>query len=133
MRGLHVGNPEAIAETVRQVPGSVDRGYSLRGVTRVITNSAFMDESDAEWKRRRDACGHGMQFNKASQHVQLMLDVIAERSDVWAGKEQVELVEEYAHLTLDIITRILFGKDVRLDTKLPYQTYQGAIEQIPLS
>ena len=128
-----MGSPEAIAETLKQIPAIIDRGYRIKAIARVMPHAAFLHESTEDWKHRREACGRGMQFNKASQHVQLMLDVIAERSATWAQKDQVELLDEFASLTLDIITRILFGKDIRLDQQLPYVNKQGETEQLALS
>ena len=129
---LFPSSPEAINETLKVIPNQVDRGIGIKDVARVFPTSIFWHQSNQNWKCKREAIGRAIQFNKASQYKQLMLETVRERASSWSSRGPIEFMKEATHLTFDVITKIIFGRDIDLGTTVPYRNMDGSFSELSL-
>lgn len=96
--------------------------------------------SDGEtWRRRRQIVGPIIHASKVRDFFPVMAETIAERRAAWeaAGPDApVDMLQEMAHLTAEIICRTIFGRqlgrDYAAEVVESFTDYQRHIDQIDL-
>lgn len=122
---------EALAELKSYVPDKIDRwDYSKKNFGRMCLGSLDQRRSDKEWKRRRDAIMQTIGINFASKYIPLMIQKIKHITETWKEGEWVEFEKHMRSATFEIITEILFGRDISKKIgKFRYKDTKGNLSE----
>jgi len=89
--------------------------------------------SSPNWKKRRDTILHTIGINVVSRYIPMILERLDVLSESWQINQWINFTHEITSLTFDIITMILFGKDIRTKIGLiEYTKTNGEIINIDL-
>lgn len=127
-------SPQALEEFSKLVPTKIDRfDNHAKHFGKMAKGAIDQMRSTKNWKQRRDSILHTMGIHLASRYIPLMLDTLETTSQQWIVGEWINLSRELTSLTFDVITQILFGRDIRIKIDLiDYQKTDGTYTQYDL-
>lgn len=125
---------QAFEEFHNLVPSKIDRwGHQIKHFGRMAAGAVDQIKSSPSWKYRRDTILHTIGINVASRYIPMVLSKLDILSLSWKVGEYINFTHEVTSLTFDIITIILFGKDIRAKIgKMEYIKINGETIQIDL-
>ena len=107
-------SPQALEEFLPLVPTKVDRwGHQIKHFGRMAAGAVDQIKSSKNWKSRRDTILHTIGINMASRYLPLMIDTLDQASEEWQVGQWINFTNEMTSITFDVITKILFGRDIR--------------------
>lgn len=94
-------------------PGSIDRkGIPTKSFGKLFPSCSIHQKSTDRWKIRRETFLKEIGINFASRFIPCMIEAIGAKVDSWKVGESYDLLHEMADTTYDVITVILFGRNV---------------------
>ena len=125
---------KAMEDFQKLVPTKIDRwGHQIKHFGRIASGAVDQIKSSTEWKKRRDAILHTIGINLSSRYIPMVIEKLDALSESWKENEFINFSHEITSLTFDIITMILFGKDVRTKIgQINYTKTNGEIVQYDL-
>lgn len=100
-------------------------------VGRAMIGSLDQIRSNKDWKTRRDSIMRTIGINFSSKYIPLMLDKIKKYSDKWDIGKQIDMQVEMKHVTFEIITEILFGRNITENIgQVRYKSFKGEVSEL---
>lgn len=127
-------SPQAFEEFQNLVPSKVDRwGHQIKHFGRIAPRGIDQIRSTVAWRKRRDNVLHSIGINFASRYIPMMLEIFDKASEKWKVGEWVNFSHEVTSITFDVITMILFGRDIRTKVGLiEYTKRTGEVIRLDL-
>eukprot|EP00343_Euplotes_focardii_P006072 CAMPEP_0205815046 /NCGR_PEP_ID=MMETSP0205-20121125/20494_1 /ASSEMBLY_ACC=CAM_ASM_000278 /TAXON_ID=36767 /ORGANISM="Euplotes focardii, Strain TN1" /LENGTH=309 /DNA_ID=CAMNT_0053100321 /DNA_START=76 /DNA_END=1001 /DNA_ORIENTATION=- len=126
-----VTSSKSLDEFKKLVPKDIDRwDYTIKSFGRMSIGSLDQLRSNSEWRKRRDAIMKTIGINFSSRFIPLMLSKIKKAADNWKVEEFIDFGTEMKNVTFEIITEILFGRDIKDKIGLhDYKDFNGKVTQ----
>ena len=127
-------SPQAFEEFQKLVPTKVDRwGHQIKHFGRMAAGAVDQIRSSQNWKKRRDKILHTIGINFASRYIPMMLETLDKAAENWRVGEWLNFSHEMTSITFDVITKILFGRDIRSKIGLiDYVKMNGEVVKLDL-
>ena len=104
---------QAVSEFKSLVLDKIDRwDYTKKNFGRMSIGSLDQRRSDKEWKKRRDSIMRTIGINFASKYIPMMIQKVQQYSKDWKEDQYVDFDKCTKGITFEIITDILFGKEI---------------------
>jgi len=107
-----------------------------RALEFLLGDGLFISDGDT-WRARRDVVTPIVHRRELGSFAPIMVDTAQEMADRWAGvapDRAVDILTEMAHLTAEIISRAVFGRDLghahAMDVVSGFSRYQRHIDQV---
>jgi cytochrome P450 len=120
---------QACEEFLKLIPTKIDRfANHLKHFGRITKGAVDQIPSNSNWKQRRDRIMKIMGVNFSSKYLPLMIQALENKSKNWVIGQYIDFTSEMTFITFDIITQILFGKDIKDKIgDLNYINYQDQV------
>ena len=130
-RRLFIGlfSPAAVHEVTVAQQHSFVKGVGFARMRKVLGEGLLTNEEPIHLAHRRmmqPPFHHG----NLDSYVEIMSNLITEHTGNWRGKSSIELAPEMMALTLEIVSRCLFGLDSHQYTKAIAHSMEVAIDRI---
>jgi cytochrome P450 len=130
-RRLFIGlfSPAAVHEVTVTQQHSFVKGVGFARMRKVLGEGLLTNEEPIHLAHRRmmqPPFHHG----NLDTYVEIMYNLIEEHTNNWRGKSSIELAPEMMALTLEIVSRCLFGLDSHQYTKAIAHSMEVAIDRI---
>ena len=130
-RRLFIGlfSPAAVHEVTVAQQHSFIKGVGFARMRKVLGEGLLTNEEPIHLAHRRmmqPPFHHG----NLDTYVEIMYNLIEEHTNNWRGKSSIELAPEMMALTLEIVSRCLFGLDSHQYTKAIAHSMEVAIDRI---
>ena len=130
-RRLFIGlfSPAAVHEVTVAQQHSFVKGVGFARMRKVLGEGLLTNEEPIHLAHRRmmqPPFHHG----NLDSYVEIMYNLITEHTGNWRGKSSIELAPEMMALTLEIVSRCLFGLDSHQYTKAIADSMEVAIDRI---
>ena len=130
-RRLFIGlfSPAAVHEVTVAQQHSFVKGVGFARMRKVLGEGLLTNEEPIHLAHRRmmqPPFHHG----NLDTYVEIMYNLIEEHTNNWRGKSNIELAPEMMALTLEIVSRCLFGLDSHQYTKAIAHSMEVAIDRI---
>ena len=130
-RRLFIGlfSPAAVHEVTVAQQHSFVKGVGFARMRKVLGEGLLTNEEPIHLAHRRmmqPPFHHG----NLDTYVEIMYNLIEEHTNNWRGKSSIELAPEMMALTLEIVSRCLFGLDSHQYTKAIAHSMEVAIDRI---
>ena len=130
-RRLFIGlfSPAAVHEVTVASQHKFVKGVGFARMRKVLGEGLLTNEEPIHLAHRRmmqPPFHHG----NLDSYVAIMHELITEHTNNWRGKESIDLTPEMMELTLEIVSRCLFGTDSHQYTKAIAQSMEVAIDRI---
>ena len=97
----------------RLIPEKIDRSDNQEAVLGKITPNSFgLLPSNKNWDERRKLATKTIGINFASKYIPMMISTVDEWSKNIKINESIDFTTELKRITFNIITKILFGRDI---------------------
>lgn len=114
LRRILVANcPAAVKHVLLDRRENYVKSFIARRLLKPLGQGLLMSEGE-QWRRQRRTMAPAFHPKRVEAFAGLMVDATLARLSAWApGATPLDMAEEMAELTLDIITRTMFSSDVR--------------------
>ena len=119
--GWALNHPDLVEEVLVKQAASFRKPIGLRRTRRLLGRGIIIADGEA-WRRQRRLALPAFHRARVAGYVSSMGDIARTHLDAWADGEVRGIVHEMTAITLDIVTRTLFGADAG--------PFAGAVETI---
>jgi len=107
-----VNSPELIRQVLVDQSAIFEKTATVRALgTPVLGNGVFLSEGE-EHHRQRKLLAPLFQHSRVLHYAEIMTDYTSRLQETWRDGETINLADEMMHLTLWIISKVLFDADV---------------------
>ena len=100
--------------------------------TRLFKGQGYGSISNGRWRHSRETNGRAIQFNKSSLYVPLIFSTARQHTKQWKVGDEFDLQEVNSNITFNVISKILFGNDLDLQSSYPYLCKDTTTKQLNL-
>ena len=131
---LYVVSPEAVQELLSQVPNKFDRTDKITKRNHFDLTMGktgyFQTSIPQRLKLSREHVGRSIQFNRASKYLPLIFAEVRAAARKWKPGTELDFVKTCSQLTLNIIAKVIFGRDLKAEASIPFEREDGVIEPL---
>ena len=126
---ITVWSLKSINEFNKLVPEKIDRDDKKDSIISTISPNSFgLISSSKDWERRRKLVTKTIGINFASKYIQMMIETVDEWSKNIKLNEKIDFTQELNKITFNIISKILFGRDIYKIEKWEYTSpHDGSV------
>ncbi len=107
-----LNSPELVRQVLVDQSAVFEKTATVRALgTPVLGNSIFLSEGEEHHRQRRFLSPH-FQHSRVLHYAEIMTHFTAHLQETWEEGETIDLADEMKHLTLWIISKVLFDADV---------------------
>lgn len=122
-------SPEMVHEVTVSKQGSFIKGVGFERMRKVLGSGLLTNEEPIHLRHRR-LMQSPFHISKISSYAKTMLSLTRKHISTWKDGQVVAIGPEMMSLTFDIVADILFGADIKADTKRVQESMHIAIDRI---
>lgn len=104
-------HPDLIAEVLSKQNQHFIKDYSYRALAGIFGNGLLLSDGDL-WKRHRRLMQPAFTQERIFSYAETIVEDTAYMLNAWKSGETLDIYQEISHLTVKVITKVLFGVDV---------------------
>jgi cytochrome P450 len=109
-RGVFINHPDLIEEVLVTQNAKFIKSMALRRSRRLLGNGLLTSEGDF-WRRQRRLAQPAFHRQRIASYAETMVDATNRLLETWKDRETLDVHAEMMRLTLDIVSKTLFGAD----------------------
>jgi cytochrome P450 len=128
-----VSNAQLVREVMVDNGRSVGKGEGIRILKLVLGNGILTNEDPVSHKRNRRLINPAFSMSQLRRYSEVMVAAAMRADERWRDGASVEITEEMARVTLDVVGRTLLGDDTDKDAKSIIDAIEIVIKRFGLA